>query len=186
MMGWKKRVFEAYIPGKRNRGRPRSRWDGTVKEAFGSMVKATRLAQKQTGLSCCCEGSYALMRVCCDDDDTKTNCVQISDLFFPFLLLSSSHPTLTPKDCLTPQGFRKGMKLEAIDKKNPSLICVATVTDIMESRFLIHFDAWEDMYDYWCDSSSPYIHPVGWCEENSNILSPPNGTSNIMPLAGLN
>ena len=69
------------------------------------------------------------------------------------------------------------MKLEAIDKKNPSLICVATVTDLMESRFLIHFDAWEDMYDYWCDSSSPYIHPVGWCEENGNILSPPNGMS---------
>ena len=36
---------------------------------FGSMVKATRLAQKQTGLSCCCEGSYALMRVSCDGDD---------------------------------------------------------------------------------------------------------------------
>ena len=67
------------------------------------------------------------------------------------------------------------MKLEAIDKKNPSLICVATVANIMESRFLIHFDAWEDMYDYWCDSSSPYIHPVGWCEDNGNILSPPNG-----------
>ena len=43
----RKRAFEAYIPGKRNRGRPRSRWDGTVKEAFGSMVKATRLAQNR-------------------------------------------------------------------------------------------------------------------------------------------
>ncbi|XP_071807333.1 lethal(3)malignant brain tumor-like protein 4 isoform X1 [Asterias amurensis] len=82
-------------------------------------------------------------------------------------------------DCLTPHGFRKGMKLEAIDKKNPSLICVATVANIMESRFLIHFDAWEDMYDYWCDSSSPYIHPVGWCEDNGNILSPPNDYEDI-------
>ena len=35
------------------------------------MVKATRLAQKQTGLSCCCEGSYALMRVCCDNDSDE-------------------------------------------------------------------------------------------------------------------
>ena len=41
------------------------------REAFGSMVKATRLAQKQSGLSCCCEGSYALMRVCCDDTTTR-------------------------------------------------------------------------------------------------------------------
>ncbi|XP_022091136.1 lethal(3)malignant brain tumor-like protein 1 isoform X2 [Acanthaster planci] len=83
-------------------------------------------------------------------------------------------------DCVTPQGFRKGMKLEAIDKKNPSLICVATVANIMESRFLIHFDAWEDTYDYWCDSSSPYIHPVGWCEENGKILSPPNDYEDIV------
>ncbi|XP_054772350.2 lethal(3)malignant brain tumor-like protein 4 [Lytechinus pictus] len=74
----------------------------------------------------------------------------------------------------TPQGFRKGMKLEAVDRKNPSLICVATVTDIMDNRFLIHFDAWEDMYDYWCDAASPYIHPVGWCEENGLALTPPN------------
>ena len=67
------------------------------------------------------------------------------------------------------------MKLEAVDRKNPSLICVATVTDIMDNRFLIHFDAWEDMYDYWCDPTSPYIHPVGWCEENGLALTPPNG-----------
>ncbi|XP_033097983.1 lethal(3)malignant brain tumor-like protein 4 [Anneissia japonica] len=71
-------------------------------------------------------------------------------------------------------GFKKGMKLEAVDKKNPSLICVATVADVMNNRFLIHFDAWEDMYDYWCDATSPYIHPVGWCQENGKILSPPN------------
>jgi hypothetical protein len=41
------RVFKTYIPWKRNRRRPRSRWDGTVKEAFGSMVKATRLAKNR-------------------------------------------------------------------------------------------------------------------------------------------
>lgn len=80
---------------------------------------------------------------------------------------------------MTPQGFRKGMKLEAVDRKNPSLICVATVTDIMDNRFLIHFDAWEDMYDYWCDAASPYIHPVGWCEENGLALTPPNGNNLI-------
>jgi hypothetical protein len=32
--GLENRVFEAYIPGKRKGGRPRSRWDGTVKEAL--------------------------------------------------------------------------------------------------------------------------------------------------------
>ncbi|XP_071964680.1 lethal(3)malignant brain tumor-like protein 4 [Antedon mediterranea] len=82
--------------------------------------------------------------------------------------------TCESENPLHSNGFKKGMKLEAVDRKNPSLICVASVTDVMNNRFLIHFDAWEDSYDYWCDATSPYIHPVGWCQENSKILSPPN------------
>ncbi|KAL0163664.1 hypothetical protein M9458_039417, partial [Cirrhinus mrigala] len=50
---------------------------------------------------------------------------------------------------VTPSGFRVGMKLEAIDKKNPSFICVATITDMVDSRFLVHFDNWDESYDYW-------------------------------------
>ncbi|PIK43127.1 putative lethal(3)malignant brain tumor-like protein 3-like [Apostichopus japonicus] len=42
----------------------------------------------------------------------------------------------------------------------------------MDNRFLIHFDAWDDCYDYWCDATSPYIHPVGWCETNNRPLTP--------------
>ncbi|XP_069777211.1 lethal(3)malignant brain tumor-like protein 4 isoform X3 [Narcine bancroftii] len=75
----------------------------------------------------------------------------------------------------TPSGFRIGMKLEAVDRKNPSLICVATVTDIIDNRFLVHFDDWDDTYDYWCDARSPYIHPVGWCQEQGKPLTPPQG-----------
>ncbi|XP_067836824.1 lethal(3)malignant brain tumor-like protein 4 isoform X2 [Heptranchias perlo] len=78
---------------------------------------------------------------------------------------------------VTPSGFRVGMKLEAVDRKNPSLICVASVTDIIDNRFLVHFDNWDDTYDYWCDASSPYIHPVGWCLEQSKPLTPPQGYS---------
>uniref|UniRef100_A0A8B9LN38 L3MBTL histone methyl-lysine binding protein 3 n=1 Tax=Astyanax mexicanus TaxID=7994 RepID=A0A8B9LN38_ASTMX len=76
---------------------------------------------------------------------------------------------------VTPLGFRIGMKLEAVDKKNPSFICVATVTDLVESRFLVHFDDWDESYDYWCDATSPYIHPVGWCQENGKTLTTPPG-----------
>ncbi|XP_078275308.1 lethal(3)malignant brain tumor-like protein 1 isoform X2 [Rhinoraja longicauda] len=75
----------------------------------------------------------------------------------------------------TPLEFRVGMKLEAVDRMNPSLICVATVTDIVDSRFLVHFDNWDDTYDYWCDASSPYIHPVGWCQQHGKPLTPPQG-----------
>ncbi|XP_061745318.1 lethal(3)malignant brain tumor-like protein 1 isoform X5 [Nerophis ophidion] len=70
-------------------------------------------------------------------------------------------------------GFQVGMKLEAVDRMNPSLICVATVTDAVDRRFLVHFDNWDDTYDYWCDASSPYIHPIGWCQEKSLPLTPP-------------
>uniref|UniRef100_A0A8C7S4I0 L3MBTL histone methyl-lysine binding protein 3 n=1 Tax=Oncorhynchus mykiss TaxID=8022 RepID=A0A8C7S4I0_ONCMY len=80
---------------------------------------------------------------------------------------------------VTPLGFRIGMKLEAIDKKNPSFICVATVTDMVDSRFLVHFDDWDESYDFWCDATSPYIHPVGWCQDNDRILTKPPGYPNV-------
>ncbi|CAH1773377.1 unnamed protein product [Owenia fusiformis] len=79
----------------------------------------------------------------------------------------------------TPHGFRAGMKLEAVDKKNTILTCVATVADVRGEHILIHFDGWEDNYDYWCDPTSPYIHPVGWCQENGKALSPPNDWPDI-------
>uniref|UniRef100_A0A8D0LA39 SAM domain-containing protein n=1 Tax=Sphenodon punctatus TaxID=8508 RepID=A0A8D0LA39_SPHPU len=74
---------------------------------------------------------------------------------------------------VTPSGFRVGMKLEAVDKKNPSLMCVATITDMLDNRLLIHFDNWDESYDYWCDASSPYIRPVGYCQETGTPLTTP-------------
>ncbi|XP_010629730.1 lethal(3)malignant brain tumor-like protein 1 isoform X3 [Fukomys damarensis] len=82
------------------------------------------------------------------------------------LFVSQSHSA-------PPLGFQVGMKLEAVDRMNPSLVCVASVTDVVESRFLVHFDNWDDTYDYWCDPSSPYIHPVGWCQKQGKTLTPP-------------
>ncbi|XP_067881241.1 lethal(3)malignant brain tumor-like protein 3 isoform X2 [Heterodontus francisci] len=74
---------------------------------------------------------------------------------------------------ITPLGFRLGMKLEAVDKKNPEFICVATVSDMVDNRFLVHFDNWDESYDYWCDATSPYIHPVGWCLQHGKTLTTP-------------
>ncbi|NXD14967.1 LMBL3 protein, partial [Nothocercus nigrocapillus] len=76
---------------------------------------------------------------------------------------------------VTPSGFRLGMKLEAVDKKNPSLMCVATIADMLENRLLIHFDNWDESYDYWCEASSPYIRPVGYCQETGTPLTTPPG-----------
>ncbi|XP_072259828.1 lethal(3)malignant brain tumor-like protein 1 isoform X2 [Pyxicephalus adspersus] len=87
--------------------------------------------------------------------------------------VAPKHLFVTPKIGAPPSLFRVGMKLEAVDKMNPSLICVASVTDVVEERFLVHFDNWGDTYDYWCDPSSPYVHPVGWCQEHGKPLTPP-------------
>ncbi|CAB3252094.1 unnamed protein product [Arctia plantaginis] len=72
-----------------------------------------------------------------------------------------------------PNCFRIGMKLEAEDRKN-ELVCVASIADVLENRMLINFDSWDEMYDFWVDPTSPYIHPVGWAEENGVPLTPPN------------
>ncbi|XP_015605314.1 lethal(3)malignant brain tumor-like protein 3 isoform X2 [Cephus cinctus] len=75
---------------------------------------------------------------------------------------------------LFPTGFRVGMKLEAVDRKHSSLVCVASIAGLMDSRILVHFDSWDEVYDYWADASSPYIHPVGWCLHHGHSLTPPN------------
>ncbi|XP_035768009.1 lethal(3)malignant brain tumor-like protein 4 [Neolamprologus brichardi] len=91
---------------------------------------------------------------------------------------SQSAPAALFTCCTGGCGFRVGMKLEAVDRKNPGLVCVASVADVIDDCFLVHFDNWDDTYDYWCDSSSPYIHPVGWCEEQGRPLTAPQGHPN--------
>lgn len=78
-----------------------------------------------------------------------------------------------PSTPVTPSLFRIGSKLESVDKKNNNLVCVSTVKDTMGDKILVHFDGWEDTYDYWCDITSPNILPVGWCEEQGLPLNPP-------------
>jgi hypothetical protein len=70
--------------------------------------------------------------------------------------------------------FKVGMRLEAKDRLNPSLICVATINDISNGQLLIHFDGWTDRYDYWCQPDTPDIHPIGWCDDNGVSLQIPH------------
>ena len=74
------------------------------------------------------------------------------------------------------QHFRVGMKLEAKDRKHPSLICVASIIDINDDdELLIHFDGWSAEYDYWCKPDSTDIHPPMWCNKHHRQLQPPQG-----------
>ncbi|XP_063491062.1 sex comb on midleg-like protein 2 isoform X4 [Symphalangus syndactylus] len=79
-----------------------------------------------------------------------------------------------PKPSLN--NFKVGMKLEAIDKKNPYLICPATIGDVKGDEVHITFDGWSGAFDYWCKYDSRDIFPVGWCRLTGDVLQPP-GTS---------
>ncbi|XP_068191902.1 lethal(3)malignant brain tumor-like protein 1 isoform X2 [Antennarius striatus] len=105
---------------------------------------------------------------CKEEEFTWTNYLRMTKAQVASKELFASPGRIDVKCC-----FEIGMKLEAVDRMNPSLICVATVTDMVDNRFLVHFDNWDDTYDYWCDSSSPYIHPIGWCQERNLPLTPP-------------
>lgn len=86
-------------------------------------------------------------------------------------------------------SFKAGMKLEAKDRKNPSLTCVATITEVKEGKLLIHFDGWTTKYDYWCQPDTTDIHPIGWCAKTGKSLQPPKGkymySIRVFPLYGL-
>ncbi|XP_018370885.1 PREDICTED: polycomb protein Sfmbt-like isoform X1 [Trachymyrmex cornetzi] len=70
-------------------------------------------------------------------------------------------------------GFIEGMRLEAADLMDPRLVCVATITRVIDRLLRVHFDGWEDEYDQWLDCQSPDIYPVGWCDLVDHKLEGP-------------
>ncbi|XP_058148372.1 sex comb on midleg-like protein 2 isoform X2 [Dasypus novemcinctus] len=76
-----------------------------------------------------------------------------------------------PKPALN--NFKVGMKLEAIDRKNPYLICPATIGNVKGDEVHITFDGWSGAFDYWCKYDSRDIFPVGWCHLTGDVLQPP-------------
>ncbi|XP_063057838.1 sex comb on midleg-like protein 2 isoform X2 [Engraulis encrasicolus] len=73
-------------------------------------------------------------------------------------------------------GFSAGMKLEAVDKKNPHLICPATIGEVKAEEVFIMFDGWRGAFDYWCRYDSRDIFPVGWCQLTKHSLQPPGNS----------
>ncbi|XP_020644817.3 sex comb on midleg-like protein 2 isoform X1 [Pogona vitticeps] len=76
----------------------------------------------------------------------------------------------------SPNSFKVGMKLEAIDRKNPYLICPATIGDVKGDEVFITFDGWRGAFDYWCKYDSRDIFPVGWCDLTGDALQPPGNS----------
>lgn len=83
----------------------------------------------------------------------------------------------TPKSNL----FVVGQKLEAVDKKNPQLICCATVGAVKNDQIHVTFDGWRGAFDYWCRYDSRDIFPVGWCARAGHLLQPPGQKSPVTP-----
>nr|XP_021326519.1 polycomb protein SCMH1-like isoform X2 [Danio rerio] len=78
--------------------------------------------------------------------------------------------------------FRAGLKLEAVDRKNPYLICPATVGEVKGEELFVMFDGWRGAFDYWCRYDSRDLFPVGWCSATQHGLQPP-GNSLGLPKA---
>uniref|UniRef100_A0A3P8WYV0 Scm polycomb group protein homolog 1 n=1 Tax=Cynoglossus semilaevis TaxID=244447 RepID=A0A3P8WYV0_CYNSE len=77
-------------------------------------------------------------------------------------------------------SFQVGMKLEAVDRKNPHFICPATVGALRGAEVLVTFDGWRGAFDYYCRYDSRDIFPVGWCALTGDNLQPP-GTKAVLP-----
>ncbi|XP_012542526.1 polycomb protein Scm isoform X2 [Monomorium pharaonis] len=73
--------------------------------------------------------------------------------------------------------FKIGYKLEAVDRKNPQLICTATVGAVKDDLIHITFDGWRGAFDYWCRYDSRDIFPAGWCFKSGHPLQPPRQKS---------
>ena len=69
--------------------------------------------------------------------------------------------------------FTVGQKLEAVDKKNPHLICCATVGAVNNEMIYVTFDGWKGAFDYWTRYDCRDIFPAGWCQSSGHPLQPP-------------
>ncbi|CAH3194214.1 unnamed protein product, partial [Porites evermanni] len=82
-------------------------------------------------------------------------------------------PQLFRQESRNENGFKIGSKLEAVDLREPALICPATVTDLKGPLLRIHFDGWDESYDQLVDMDSLDIFPVSYCGSVSHPLQPP-------------
>lgn len=78
----------------------------------------------------------------------------------------------------SPNPFKVGMKLEAIDPENQKLFCVCTIEEKLGYRIKLHFDGFSPIYDFWVNADSPNIFPSGFCVSTNRTLQAPPKWSN--------
>ncbi|KAL3881659.1 hypothetical protein ACJMK2_028069 [Sinanodonta woodiana] len=97
-----------------------------------------------------------------------------------FMQRTLNGAVIAPESCFkkepsTPKKneFQVGMKLEAVDRKNPQLICPATIGSVNGDQIHVTFDGWRGAFDYWCRYDSREIFPVNYCKQMNHSLQPP-------------
>lgn len=136
--------------------------------------------------------------------NTVGNCEENGGMLQPplgFRMNASSWPSFSiktlegaeraPKECFQPEPrtpkanlFQIGHKMEAVDKKNPQLICCATVASVKENEIYVTFDGWRGAFDYWTNYDSRDIFPVGWCTKSCHPMQPPGQKHKNDPNSG--
>lgn len=89
------------------------------------------------------------------------------NLFAPETCFRTS-PTRPPRN-----EFRPGHKLEAVDPKNPHLICPASVKEVNRDQLVITFDGWSLSSQFSISYTSRDLFPCGWCKQSGHDLQPP-------------
>ncbi|KAJ8963621.1 hypothetical protein NQ314_005521 [Rhamnusium bicolor] len=81
-----------------------------------------------------------------------------------------------PQSCFkhapSPQNneFKVGMKLEALDPRNVTSTCIATVISILGPRLRLRLDGSDNKNDFWRLVDSNEIHPIGHCEKSESSI----------------
>jgi polycomb protein SCMH1 len=73
--------------------------------------------------------------------------------------------------------FKIGMKLEALDPRNLTSTCIASVVGVLGPRMRLRLDGSDNKNDFWRLVDSGEIHTIGHCEKNGGMLQPPLGMS---------
>ena len=94
----------------------------------------------------------------------------------------SMHHAVLRRATMAADGFALGMRIEAVDRKHPQLMGVATIVGVQleapgVAKLRIHFDGWSGEYDYWSPSDSSDLFPAGYSQTQGLTLQAPKGYS---------
>ncbi|KAF7266382.1 hypothetical protein GWI33_020281 [Rhynchophorus ferrugineus] len=95
--------------------------------------------------------------------------------------LQETNSAAAPQNCFKqsmnppPNDFKIGMKLEALDPRNLTSTCIATVISILGPRLRLRLDGSDNKNDFWRLVDSSEIHTIGHCEKSGGMLQPPLG-----------